>query len=170
MKPESLHLIQEKTARMRKQFEAHVFQKEVISEPLKEMMDELWEIDQICKEEIAESSLVPVSQRTRLQGNKKGVLKIAYAMSRFDYPLINLITGNDYNQSEAFKYLEGVTGVKHNTIKNMRDRFDKYLTQERSNRKGWDAPLLPEYKKVMDLYSEMGESSVAKEILEILDR
>lgn len=170
MKPEALQLILEKVVDSRKSFADHAFQTEVNSGYLKKIMDNISEIERICKED-SEGNQSIISQRTRLpHDDKNDVLKIAYAMSRFDYPLINTITGMHQNQTEVFTYLEKTTGVKSNTLKNMRDRFDPYVTQNRSNRKGWhQAELLPDYKNIIDLYSEKDEKFILQQIAEILD-
>ncbi len=170
MKPETLSNIQKMIAESRKCFTEHAFQNEVNSPHLKRIMEFISEIERVCLEDSEPSSTV-VSQRTRINDDDRNdLLKIVYAMSRFDYPLIASITGNDFNQTEAFGYLEKATGVKSNTLKNMRDRFDPYVKQTRSNRKGWhQADLTPEYARIIDLYSNKSEADVAEEIKQILN-
>ena len=170
MRPEALQLIMKKVADSRKNFADHAFQNEVNSPYLKQIMDNISEMELICQED-SESGYTLISQRTKLHdSDKNDLLKIVYAMSRFDYPIISAITGKDYNQTEAFNYLEKITGVKSTTLKNMRDRFDPYIIQTRSKRKGWhQVELLPEYEKIKSLYSYKDEVFVKQELAEILD-
>lgn len=170
MRSENLLIIKSLVADSFKNLADHAFQPEVNSPYLRKIKDNISEIERIC---VSDTVTVPpiVSQRSKLHDNDKdNLLKIVYAMSRFDFPLIKTITDTDYNQTEAFNYLERITGVKATTLKNMRDRFDPYVTQTRSNRKGWhQAELLPEYDKIIKLYSDKDEAYITQEIAEILD-
>lgn len=170
MKPEYLQNVLNLIADNRKNIADHLFQGDVNSPFLKQININNSEIERLCRED-SDGGFSMISHRAKLQDSDKvDLLKIAYAMSRFDYQLINAITDKDYNQTEAFNYLERVTGVKATTLKNMRDRFDPYLTQTRSKRKGWhQAELLPEYEKVIKQYTDKNEQSVMQEIAEILD-
>lgn len=147
----------------------HAFQNEVNSIHLKRIKDNLIDMLSICKQETESVSPV-IASRTRLDyADKTHILKIAYVMSRFDYPLLNNILSTHYNQTETLNYLEKLTGVKSTTLKNIRDRFDPYVKQERSNRRGWyQVQLTPDYLEIKAEYDDKGEEFIAEEIKNIL--
>ncbi len=150
----------------------HAFQDDVNSPYLKQIKTNLSEIEQICKDASSAEAVTISSQRTRNPiEDKTNLLKIVYAMSRFDYPMIQSITKTQCSQTEAFNYLAKITGTKATTLKNMRDRFDPYVTQTRSKRKGWhQVDLLPEYQAIKDSYDTKDESTITQEIAEILEQ
>ncbi|RMG27246.1 MAG: hypothetical protein D6732_20390 [Methanobacteriota archaeon] len=153
-----------------KRLAEHVFQSEVNSAHLRRVKDNLAEIEKLCKKQdrVPNGCLSRRGTRAIIK-NKSSLLKIAYAMSRFDYPIIQKITGLKCNQTESFDYLAKKTGVKAATIRNMRDQFDPYVVQERSNRKGWYKLELPEeYKKIKEIYDKKSENEIACEISEII--
>ncbi len=150
----------------------HAFQEKVTSRHIKKVKNNLSEIMSICQKEI-EPVAPAVAVRTRIEDSRRiNILKIAYAMSRFDYPIINRILGTRYNQSETFSRLEKLTGVKSATLKNMRDRFDPYVEQEGKDkkRKGWhQVQLSSDYEEVRRRYDKEGEDFIAEEIRSLLN-
>jgi hypothetical protein len=149
----------------------HAFQEKVNSRHIRKIKNNLTEIMSICQKEI-ESVAPAVAIRTRIKDSSRmNILKIAYAMSRFDYPIINKILGTRYNQSETFNRLEKLTGVKSATLKNMRDRFDPYVEQEGKDkkRKGWhQVQLSSDYEEIRKRYDKEGEDFIAEEIKSLL--
>lgn len=146
----------------------HAFQTEVNSPYLRQVKDNLAEIEKLCQSPQPVMS-APIRKIRNTITDKTSLLKIAYAMSRFDYPLIQSITNSSYNQTEAFDFLARTTGTKATTLKNMRDQFDPYVKQERSNRKGWHQAELPsEYKAIKNQYDKKTEEDVTTEIIKIL--
>ncbi len=150
----------------------HAFQEKVNSRHIKKVKNNLSEIMSICQKEI-EPVAPAVAVRTRIVDSRRiNILKIAYAMSRFDYPIINRILKTRYNQSETFNRLEKLTGVKSATLKNMRDRFDPYVEQEGKDkkRKGWhQVQLSADYEEVRRRYDKEGEDFIAEEIRSLLN-
>jgi len=145
----------------------HAFQTEVNSPYLRQVKDNLAEIEKLCKSP-QPAMPAPIRRMRNTITDKTSLLKIAYAMSRFDYPLIQSITKSSYNQTEAFDYLARTTGTKATTLKNMRDQFDPYVKQERSNRKGWHQAELPsEYKVIKNKYDKMTEEEISDEISDL---
>ncbi len=150
----------------------HAFQEQVSSRHIRKIKDNLTEIMSICQKE-REQVAPAIAVRTRIEDSRRmNILKIAYAMSRFDYPIINKILGTRYNQSETFNHLEKLTGVKSATLKNMRDRFDPYVEQEGKDkkRKGWhQVQLASDYEEIRKRYDKEGEDSIAEEIKSLLN-
>lgn len=66
----------------------------------------------------------------------------ALYMSRFGHHELN-----QGNQTQAFAYLGNRYGVAPNTVKNIRDRFDRYVD---NHRVGWNAPLPENLQAVLD--------------------
>lgn len=73
----------------------------------------------------------------------------ALYMSRFGHHQLN-----QGNQTQAFAYLGRKYGVASNTVKNIRDRFDRYVD---NHRVGWNAELPENLQAVLDEYSHMPE-------------
>lgn len=147
----------------------HACQEEVISPHIKNIKNKLTAILGICQAELA-TPPTTVTSRARLETSEKSdILLLAYVMSRFDYQFLNHLLDTSFNQSEALAYLEKLTGVKATTLKNMRDRFDPYVRQERSNRRGWhQAQLLPDYQEIKDQYDEFDEEALTREVERII--
>jgi len=100
---------------------------------------------------------------------KNAASKIAYVMSRFDYPLINEILKENFNQTGAFEYLAQKLNVKATTLRNYRDRFDPYVKQEKSNRRGWwQVKLTDEFRAIKDEYDKKDREAIKHEIEGIL--
>lgn len=170
MNSEAFQIIQRLAADSFKNLADHAFQGEVNSPYLKRVKDNISEMERICLEDTEDEKRI-ISQRDKLQDDKTDLLKIVYAMSRFDYPILNSILDKSFNQTQAFNYLERITGVKSTTLKNMRDRFDPYVTQESraKQRKGWhQVDLLPEYEAIRLYYQSKDKNSIMQEIAEIL--
>lgn len=53
-------------------------------------------------------------------------------------------------QSEAFEKAAAILGIKTNTLRNLRDYFDRY--NPKSQRVGWDAELTDLRKEIIDKY------------------
>lgn len=123
----------------------HLLQENVNSVHIKNVRDMLFDIKRICDDGIYVTNYQLVtSRRNKVCVNQKENLYIiAYSLSRFDYYIINDILGTAYNQSRVFTEMENRTGIKAATIRNSRDRFDPYVKQEVSNRKGWHQVKLP---------------------------
>ena len=86
---------------------------------------------------------------------KNAAAKIAYVMSRFDYPLINEVLKKKFNQTEAFEYLAQKLNVKATTLRNYRDSFDPYVKQENSKRRGWwQVKLTDEFQAIKNEYDK----------------
>jgi DNA-directed RNA polymerase subunit F len=169
MKKETLQKIELLVSDSFREIADHAFQDEVNSQHVKKIKNNLSEILAVCQKDIDEVSSV-IAHRTRLEESDKfNILKIAYAMSRFDYHILNKILGTRYNQSESFNYLEKLTKVKATTLKNIRDRFDPYVKQERSERVGWhQVQLTPDYQDIKNIYDKKDESFISHEMKEIL--
>ncbi|TAL15594.1 hypothetical protein EPN96_12585 [bacterium] len=148
----------------------HLLQNSVNSAHIKNVRDKLLEIKHLCDAEEGSLPQPPTSAtRRRLGGSKKeDVLKIAYAMSRFDYPIINEILKTSYNQTEAFDYLEKITGTKATTLRNHRDRFDRHVKQEASARKGWDVELAAELRPIKREWDQLSREQIKEELTKII--
>jgi len=99
---------------------------------------------------------------------RQNILFIAYCMSKLDYQFVNQITGENYNQTEAFTFLAQKLKVKATTLRNFRDAFDYHVEQLHSNRVGWRKELAPDLKKVKEKYDSYTERMLidhAKDIL-----
>jgi len=98
------------------------------------------------------------------------IIKIAYAMSRFDYHILNDILNHQFNQTSAYQYLEAKFNVKYTTQRNYRDAFDPYVKQEKSNRRGWwQKKLSPQFQAIKENYDKKGYASIKNEIESILN-
>ncbi len=73
----------------------------------------------------------------------------ALYMSRFGHHQLN-----QGNQTQTFAYLGRKYGVASNTVKNIRDRFDRYVD---NHRVGWNAELPENLQAVLDEYIDMPE-------------
>ncbi|BCG65752.1 MAG: hypothetical protein methR_P3607 [Methyloprofundus sp.] len=99
---------------------------------------------------------------------RENILFIAYCMSKLDYQFVNKITGEYYNQTEAFSFLAQKLKIKTPTLRNYRDAFDYHVKQLYSNRIGWKKELAPDLEKVKEKYDSFTESMLtgyAKDIL-----
>lgn len=56
------------------------------------------------------------------------------------------------NQTEAFEAAARTLGLKSNTLKNIRDYFDRYNPHKDSPRVGWDMPLTDIRKEILNKY------------------
>jgi hypothetical protein len=156
-----------------KEITNHTLQSEIISPHIKNINHNL---ENILKnlEALQDSRLnyKPHSgERMIVRSTKKNALiKIAYAMSRFDYHIINDILKNKFNQTEAFQYLAEKLNVKMATLRNYRDMFDPYVKQKFSNRMGWhQKELSPEFQAIKNEYDNKDEATIKNEIETILN-
>jgi hypothetical protein len=154
----------------------HAMQSEVLSPQVKKVNDNMKELSSIIEE--LDNQLMTAknyearhsSTRDFISGNEKqDIIKVAYALSRFDYYLINEIIQTHYNQGEVFQILSKKLKVKLNTLKNYRDMFDPYVRQEKSNRKGWYQRELPsEFRERKNLWDLKDENYIKDEIRRII--
>ena len=112
----------------------------------------------------------PYSQREiKSDDEKEELLKLAYALSKFDHVIINDILKSNYNQSAVFSYLSNKMKVKPNTLKNYRDLFDPHIKNKRSNRKGWyQRQLSPEFRVIKELWDDLDYKEIKNEISKVI--
>ncbi len=67
------------------------------------------------------------------------------------------------NQAETFAYFGRQLGVAGNTIKNYRDRFDRYVDNHRA---GWDVELPSELQRILDEYGNMPEDKLRRLVMD----
>lgn len=104
-----------------------------------------------------------------LGDNRNATIKIAYAMSRFDFHILNDILNKRFNQTESFQYLAQILDVNERTLRNYRDRFDPYVEQEHSDRRGWwQVDLSAELQAIKDEYDDKEYDEIKDEIEAIL--
>jgi hypothetical protein len=101
--------------------------------------------------------------------SKEDVLKLAYALSKYDYNIINSTFGTNLIQNEAFDLVAGLMGINKTSFRNYRDNFDRHVEQVYSNRKGWDVQLSPQLQNIKDLLDDKSETEIAKEVRDILE-
>jgi len=89
----------------------------------------------------------------------KKVLVVALYLSKFGH--LNLNVGN---QISTIQHLAQNLGVNHNTLRNYRDRFDRYVDNDRV---GWDAPLTESLQAVLNEYSSSDELTIRSLISDI---
>jgi len=103
--------------------------------------------------------------------NKKDILKMAFALSKFDYNSFNNILGTTLNQGEVFKMVSAFFNLKPATLRNYRDAFDRHVEQVYSNRAGWDSEkLAPDLQEVKDSFDALSEEEIADEIVQTLSK
>lgn len=149
----------------------HLLQGNVNSSHIKNVRDMLLEINQLCDtgSYISTPALIKPKRNRVNEGQKEDIYKIAYSLSRFDFHIINDILGTRYNQTQVLNALENTTGVKASTLRNNRDRFDPYVKQEASDRKGWhQVELPPELLAVKNEYDLLTREQITEELRQIL--
>jgi hypothetical protein len=154
----------------------HALQKEVLSPQIKKFRDKLNELSSLIEEIDAEQLLAKKSETQHFftrahisQNEKEDLIKIAYALSRFDFYLFNEILKTHYNQTEVIRLLAKKFKIKPSTLKNYRDKFDPYVEQERSERKGWyKKQLEPKFKARKSAWDGKDESYIKAEIEKII--
>ena len=156
-----------------KEISNHTLQTEVLSPQIKSINHNLENIlKQLEKLQGIRKKLKPHSGTRDFVGSpqKKILVKLAYAMSRFDYHIINDILREHFNQTEAFQYLAKKFTVKTATLRNYRDCFDPYVKQENSNRIGWTQKILPpQFQAIKEDYDSRNYASLKNEIENILN-
>lgn len=93
--------------------------------------------------------------------NRRDMHIVALYLSRFGH--------SDFqfgNQQETFRFLGRIFGVSGNTVKNIRDRFDRYVNNHRA---GWDVPLLDNLQVIMDEYGESSKDELGVLVNAIID-
>lgn len=149
----------------------HLLQGNVNSIHIKNVRDMLFNIKQLCDTgNYSPTPPVLKPKRNKVNdGQKKDLYKIAYSLSRFDFHVINDILGTRYNQTQVFDEMEKTTGIKAATLRNNRDRFDPYVKQEASDRKGWhQVELPPELLSVKKEYDRLSREQIIEELRQIL--
>lgn len=154
------------------QLNQHSYQSEVISPYIKVINQNLAEILRHLNETENELS-IPRKHSTERHfirsDEKSALIQIAYAMSRFDFGIINDILDKSFNQKQAFQYLSEKLKIKPATLRIYRDNFDPYVDQVNSNRKGWyQKPLSDEFQAIKDEYDLLDYESIKSEIESIL--
>jgi len=157
-----------------KEIADHSLQSEVRSKHIMVINDNLKKILNCLESSPNHRTICKVHDRERVNVGgdiRNAAIKIAYAMSRFDYQIINDILKTHLNQTEAFEYAAGQLSIKMTTLRNYRDRFDPYVKQENSNRKGWWQVELPEeFQAIKDDFDAMNYSEIKNVIGTILLR
>jgi len=157
-----------------KQIADHTLQSEIISPHIRMINENLKEmstlLEMVKKDDDEPDSFYRHRERITIKSSdKEALIKIAYAMSRFDYQIINDITKNNYNQTEAFNFLSHILKTKPNTLKNYRDMFDPYVEQENSKRKGWyQKELSPDFRAIKDNWDNENYDFIKDEIKTII--
>jgi hypothetical protein len=154
----------------------HTLQSDVISPHIKEINNNLKQmiglLEKTKTRDFDIPTLYPQGRRERniiMDIDKEKLIKVAYAMSRFDYHIINDIIKNNYNQTDAFEFLSHKLKIKSNTLKNYRDSFDPYIKQENSNRRGWyQKELTPEFRAIKEIWDGESYNFIKDEIKNIL--
>ncbi len=85
--------------------------------------------------------------------NRRDMYIVALYLSRFGH--LDFEFGN---QKETFISLGRMFGVSGNTVKNIRDRFDRYVDNHRA---GWDVPLLDNLQIVLDEYGQSSKDELS---------
>ena len=84
---------------------------------------------------------------------KKVALIVAYYLSRCDVDAVHALGYSGFR--EAFRELGDILNENPNNIKNMRDEFDPYFS---NNRKGWyQRPLSISRQEVYDRFSQYSD-------------
>jgi hypothetical protein len=81
--------------------------------------------------------------------DRKKMLATALYLSRFEHNSLNI-----GNQTNTFNYLANRLGIPPGTLRNYRDRFDRYVD---NHRQGWNAPLTCELQAILDKYGVTNE-------------
>ncbi len=156
-----------------KEITNHTLQSEVISPHIKNInknLERILEYMDAMKESYTTHKSHSREQILGRSAEKNNLLKIAYAMSRFDYHIINDISKSYFNQTEAFQYLANKLNIKLTTLRNYRDMFDPYVKQEKSNRQGWhQKELSPEFQAVKEDYDTKDFDTIKNEIETIIN-
>ena len=95
-----------------------------------------------------------IDQQQSTDENNEKVLIVALYLSKFGH--LQLDIGN---QTETFKELGRILDVKPSTLRNYRDRFDRYVD---NHRQGWDAELPQKYQQILDNYKNASESELRR--------
>ena len=157
----------------------HLMQDAVNSVHIKNLKNILTSIkDIIDTSRVTSEAIIPIAQPalkrviergTVSNTNKADVLKMAFALSKFDYNFFNNIFGINLNQGEVFKMVSAIYDFKTSTLRNYRDAFDHHIKQVYSNRTGWDTEkLAPDLQTVKDMYDHMSEEELTTEIKKTL--
>ena len=141
----------------------HTLQSEVASPHIKNINSYLDECLNILQKNSQENPEIKRSRAAKVNADVKSkILFFAYCMSKWDYLFTNTLTGNTFNQSEAFEYLADKLKTKVGTLRNYRDEFDSHVKQNRSNRQGWKKPLNLEFRAIIQQYNSYSEANLIK--------
>jgi hypothetical protein len=107
---------------------------------------------------------------------KKDLIKVAYALSRFNHEFFYDILHYEYkqprlSQKKTISILSDLFIVKSTTLRNYRDMFDPHIQQERSDRKGRNNEKLPpDFEDLKSQWESKNEDSIKDEIKNILSK
>lgn len=158
----------------------HLMQDMVNSVHIKNLKNKLTAMKDINEtSRVTSETIIPMAQQTTPRRviergtvsntNKADVLKMAFALSKFDFNFFNNIFGISLNQGEIFKMVSAIYDFKTSTLRNYRDAFDHHIKQVYSNRTGWDTEkLAPDLQAVKDMYNHMSEEELTAEIKKTL--
>ena len=88
---------------------------------------------------------IPVESNSLSEFEREKVLTCALYLSKHEHQHLGI-----GNQGETIRHLAQKLNVPANTLKNYRDRFDRYVD---NHRVGWDAPLMPKLNNILEKYS-----------------
>lgn len=158
----------------------HLMQDTIHSQHIKKLKDNLIDIRKLITDNFLdiESNSGVVKQLTGqitkrnvgIVGDKTECLKIAFALSKYDYVFFNKMFGLQLNQTEIFEMVGAMLDVKPSTLRNYRDAFDSHVKQENSKRKGWSKPLSPDLQFIQETFGVYSEQEITNEILGTLER
>lgn len=107
---------------------------------------------------ISPSSGLFTETRQRIDENKRDDINmIAYFLSKYGHESLFPNLG----QYETMLHISEMLGIKHTTLKNLRDMYDSHTG---SHRKGWQTPLSVDMQKTFVKCESMSRSDLADQI------
>ncbi|WP_413699271.1 hypothetical protein ACLKMH_17475 [Psychromonas sp. KJ10-10] len=88
--------------------------------------------------------------------DREKMLATALYLARFEHHFLNI-----GNQTETFRHFASQLRIPYGTLRNYRDRFDRYVD---NHRQGWNAPLTNELQSIIDRYGDNDEVSLREYI------
>jgi hypothetical protein len=154
----------------------HAMQSEVLSPQIKRINENLKKISSLLEDLNDEHTLAKkdeakifLTRDSITESQKQDMIKVAYALSRFDYQFFNKILQTRHNQGEMILLLADKLMIKSTTLRNYRDMFDPYVKQERSERKGRHGQELPPiFKAQQSAWDGEDENFIKAEIEKII--
>lgn len=136
---------------------------------IKSLIDEKTALPSIDASAATRSPKRNVQRGANNKANKEDILRMAYALSKYDYYFFNNMFGTSLNQNKVFEMISAIFGVKASTLRNYRDAFDSHVQQVNSNRTGRVAEKLPQdFQQVKDVCNDKTEDELTQEIGRIL--